>query len=163
MPGWVEKENYKELTGKQKVFAKEYIRTLNKTEAAMKAYDVKNRENARSLGARVYSKVRTPIQRLLDEMGLTDEAIAQDLMEGRKADKIQVIEGKVVKAPDWSNRHKYTRLTAELKDMFPKQKVELSTEDGKSLNIKITEDDTFLGTAEVIEGELDEDTKETKD
>ena len=45
------------MTPKQKAFIKEYISTLNATEAAIRVYDAKDRKSARNIGSENLAKL----------------------------------------------------------------------------------------------------------
>jgi len=68
-------------TLKQKKWLKEYVKTGNATEAAQRAYDVKDRKSAGQIGHENLEKLKKPISELCDELGLTDELIISALKE----------------------------------------------------------------------------------
>ena len=70
-----------ELTNKQKQFLKEYFKTKNATEAAWRSYDCKNRMSANRIGSENLAKlgINNEIQFWLEEVGLTDGKLAEDL------------------------------------------------------------------------------------
>jgi hypothetical protein len=65
------------LTIKQRRFVKHYLETGNGTEAAMSAYDVTDRNTARSIGTENLRKpaVQDAVAELLDAGGLSDEKL----------------------------------------------------------------------------------------
>lgn len=80
-----------------------YIETGNATEAAMKVYDVKDRESAGSIGSENLKKLA--FSELMEEMGLTDVALVNMGIEGATKPVKQSITGEVY--PDYGVRHKY--------------------------------------------------------
>lgn len=75
------------LTYKQRKFRSELFKTFNPTEAAMRAYDCKNRDTARVIASQNLTKLNISFNDLLSKMGLTDEEDVQDLIRLRKATK----------------------------------------------------------------------------
>ncbi len=120
-------------TPKEKLFVKEYAKTLNATEAASRVYDVKTRESARSIGSENLLKLDVSSQ--LDGVGLTDEYLYQGLLEGTQAQKTvsaQILvkaDGGIVKKedegiieyPDHPTRHKYYVTALELKGKLKRE------------------------------------------
>lgn len=64
-------------TLKEKAFAKEYVKTLNATEAANRVYDVEKRDTARNIGAQNVAKLS--FEAYFAAAGATDEAISQNM------------------------------------------------------------------------------------
>lgn len=75
------------LTLKQRKFRKELLKTLSPTEAAMRAYDCKDRLVAAVIANQNLKKLNISMPELMDQMGLTDEEDIKDLMRLRKAVK----------------------------------------------------------------------------
>ena len=148
----------RKMTPKQTKFVKEYIKTLNATEAAMRSYDCKDRLSARNIGSELLANLGTPIQRLLNKKGYTDEMLIEDMLAGVKAQKPVVVNGKLYKTEDWTNRHKYIETITKLKDLFPNSKMEIMGKDGaKEITIRLVEDTTLYDASEIQEAELLED------
>ena len=115
------------LTMKQRRWLEAYIATGNATEAAMQAYDVKDRDSARALGSENLAKLS--IAELLEEMGLSDVMLTSAIKEGVQATRstnaaiLLTTDGKTVKAeeqglietPDYATRHKYIETALKLK------------------------------------------------
>lgn len=123
------------LTPKQRKFYKVYAETLNATEAAMQAYNCKDRDSARALGTEVLAKLS--FQELMNVMGLTDEHLMKVGQDGlNKSAKFATINGKTQAVPDYATRHKYwdtfLRLKGKLSD-----KIELTGEDGGPLQMQL--------------------------
>lgn len=78
----------KGLTLKQRRFQKELIKTLSPTEAAMRAYNCKDRLSARNIASENLAKLGISMADLMDKMGLTNEEDVRDLMRLRKAQKV---------------------------------------------------------------------------
>jgi len=114
------------LTLKQRKWIKEYLDCGNATEAAMRVYNVKNRDSANAIGAQNLEKIN--IEEILDEHGISNLQIAAALMEGAKATKI-IMKG--LEVPDYNVRHKYlTTILILKKHLFNNSKaVERNTEE----------------------------------
>src|SRR3990167_5576801 len=79
----MEKTKRPPKTAKEKAFVREYVKTLNATEAASRVYGVTSRKSATSLGNETLSKLDISVQ--LDKIGLTDRYIYSGIKEGTKA------------------------------------------------------------------------------
>jgi len=102
------------LTLKQRKWIKEYIKTGNATEAAMRVYDCKDRESASAIGTQNLGKLSFP--ELMEEMGLTDITLMNVGAEGMtKANKIHGTNDNFVEIPDYATRHKYWETMLKLK------------------------------------------------
>lgn len=80
----------KGLTPKQRIFQKELINTLSPTEAAMRAYDCKDRKSASQIAYENLRKLDISMAELMSQMGLTDEEDIKDLIRLRKCKKLHV-------------------------------------------------------------------------
>jgi len=102
------------LTLKQRKWIKEYIKTGNATEAAMRVYDCKDRESAGSIGTENLQKLAIPD--LMEQMGLTDITLMNVGAEGMtKANKIHGTGDNFVEIPDYATRHRYWETMLKLK------------------------------------------------
>jgi len=102
------------LTLKQRKWIKEYIKTGNATEAAMRVYDCKDRESASAIGTQNLGKLSFP--ELMEEMELTDITLMNVGAEGMtKANKIHGTNDNFVEIPDYATRHKYWETMLKLK------------------------------------------------
>ena len=99
------------LTLKQRKWIKEYIETGNATEASMRAYDVKSREVAASIGHE--NLIKLQFHELMEEMGLTDVALLNMGIEGATKPVKQSITGEVF--PDYNTRRGYWETLLKLK------------------------------------------------
>lgn len=113
-------------TIKEKKFVKAYIESGNGTQAAMKAYDVKDPNSASSIASENLRKL--DISTLMDNRGITDERLLDKLNEGLEATRsISAIAGTeanggtvdFVDVPDYAIRHKYLETGLKLKNKFP--------------------------------------------
>ena len=103
-----------DLTLKQRKWIKEYIKTGNATEAAMRVYDCKDRESASAIGTQNLGKLSIPD--LMEDMGLTDVALMNIGTEGMtKATKIHGTGDNFVELPDYGVREKYWETMLKLK------------------------------------------------
>lgn len=102
------------LTLKQAKWLSVYIQTGNATEAAMQAYNVKNREYAAQIGWENVRKL--DIQGLMEEMGLTDVALLNAAAEGlTKSMKVTPTGESFVETEDYATRHRYLETLLKLK------------------------------------------------
>jgi phage terminase small subunit len=118
-------------TLKEKMFVKEYLKTGNATEAAMKAYDVSSYKSANTLGTQTL--VKLSIVDIMEKNGLTDDKIATTLVEGMEANKtVRSADPNVesdaesndfIDIPDWQARLKATELASKIKGHL-KEKIE---------------------------------------
>ena len=103
-----------DLTLKQRKWIKEYIKTGNATEAAMRVYDCKDRESASAIGTQNLGKLSIPD--LMEDMGLTDAALMNIGAEGMtKANKIHGTGDNFIEIPDYGVREKYWETMLKLK------------------------------------------------
>lgn len=110
----MDKPAKKDLTLKQRKWIKEYIKTGNATEAAMRVYDCKDRDSANALGNENLAKLSMP--ELMEDLGLTDVALMNIGAEGMtKANKIHGTNDNFVEIPDYGVRHKYWETMLKLK------------------------------------------------
>lgn len=124
----------KKLTLKQAKWLEVFIQTGNATEAAMQAYNCKDRMSARNMGSENMAKLG--ISELMDNMGLTDHKLISKLSEGLEATKVisaNVIakngEGMAdansmtkdfIDVPDMPTQHKFLDTALKLKGKYPK-------------------------------------------
>lgn len=122
-------------TLKEKRFLKKYLEIGNATEAASQVYDVVDRNSAKALASQVLAKLT--ITDVLDKIGVTDEKIAQTVMDGMEANKpISAVSGKdaseasvdFIDVPDWTARLKATELASKMKGHL-KDRVDLTSGD----------------------------------
>ncbi len=137
----------KKMTPKQKAFIKEYITTLNATEAAMRVYDAKDRKSARNIGSENLAKLGEPIARVLEQQGLTNDYIAKKIKEKMEAKKPVIANGKMWQTEDHQIQLKATELAAKLKGLL-KDSVEISGKGGGEIVIKVKEDTSLLDARE---------------
>ena len=103
-----------DLTLKQRLFLKEYIRTGNATRSALKIYDCKDLNSAAAIGYENLRKLQ--YDNFLEEMGLTDVVLVNTLATGlTKANKIHGTEDNFIEIPDHATRHKYLETALKLK------------------------------------------------
>lgn len=107
-------KNGKKLpTNKQKKFAREYIKTLNGTQSALKVYNTKDSHSAQLIGSENLSKpvIQREIVRLMEEKGLTDDLLLKKHYQGLDANKLSE-HGEI---EDMPTRYKYLELAYKLK------------------------------------------------
>uniref|UniRef100_A0A7V3J9Z6 Terminase small subunit n=1 Tax=candidate division CPR3 bacterium TaxID=2268181 RepID=A0A7V3J9Z6_UNCC3 len=124
------------LTFKEKVWLKYYFETRNKAEAAIKAFNIKDRKAAASIGHTI-SK-RKKIRMILTQLFVEDETLSQLKLKEALVEEIFYKEAKT--APERQVRVKAMELFMKLTGMLPtggKIKKE-NVEDWKSyLDIKM--------------------------
>lgn len=110
------------LTLKQRRFIKFYLKSGNGTNAAMRAYDCKDRAVAGVISAQNLVKLKEPVKMLMEARGLSIGRLLDVLDEGLKADRIiSAVKGKeatgatndFIEVPDHKTRHKYLETAAK--------------------------------------------------
>jgi len=116
--------------------AKRYIKNklsgMSDYQAAVKAGYSPNTAKLASTNIENHS-VKSYMVKLMDQMGLTDEKLMQSLQEGlNTANKIFGTGDNFVETPDYAVRHKYLDTALKLRDSFPAEKKDI-TSDGQPL------------------------------
>lgn len=132
------------------------METGNATEAAARTYNVNNRNTARSIAAENLAKpaIEKSMAQLLDEAGLTDEALAKKHKQLLNAEKYMVKGDKVIKAPDNTAQNKSLETAYKIKSKFPAEKLDVN--ENKTIKVIIAED------RELLEGQIVEDKEEVE-
>lgn len=138
----------KRLSEKQKDFAKNFVDNGgNGTQAVVDAYNVKNRDSARSYAPRLLKNpsVKAEIEMLLDKHEMTDDYAMTVLKEGLEAKVVTNYKGeaKETDIPDHDTRHKYFQDLAKFKDMYPADK-------NLNMNLNLDAQLEGLSKAEII-------------
>lgn len=112
-----------DLTLKQRKWLQVYLETGNATEAAVQAYDVKDREGAAQIGWENLRKL--DYTEFLEEAGITDNLLQKKIFAGLEATK--TVSAKIttkdadsqtddfIDVPDFLARHKYLETALKLK------------------------------------------------
>jgi hypothetical protein len=126
----IEKTKEKDMTLKQRKWMKEYIKSGNASDAAMKVYNCKNRESAAQIGWENLKKL--DYTEFMEECGVTDRMLQDKLTEGLSATKVvsAVITGKdadsrtndFIDIEDYPTRHKYMETALKLKQRLVERK-----------------------------------------
>jgi len=127
-----------ELTKKQKIFVKEYVKSENGTQSALKAYDTKSENVA---GALASENLRKPkIVAVLKSLAerIPDELLEKVHLEGLVAGKMV---GETLE-PDYAVRHKYLDSGYKLKGSYAPD---------KAINLNIQTDITNPKARELAE------------
>ena len=118
-------------TYKQKEFAKELVlgeEPGNATKAALKAYNVKNKNAAAHIGCVNLKKpvVIREIDTLMEEHNIDGDLMMKRLKEGLNANIVSEFKGDVskTKVPDLNIRHKYWQDAAKIMKLFPAERTE---------------------------------------
>lgn len=116
-----------ELTKKQKIFVKEYVKDENGTQSALKAYDTKDYKTASVIAAENLDKPSIQVAIAEVKSKLADhfktEDIAQRIQEGLLAGKMV---GKTLE-PDYAVRHKYVQTVVDIRgDRAPEKNINLN-------------------------------------
>jgi len=121
---------------KQRNFVKEYISTGNATKSALKVYNTKNYNTAKTIAHENLTKpyLIREIEGLMEGRGISDERLLERLEAGLAAVKIAEYKGELIETdiPDLQLQHKFLDTALKLKDMYPSQKVE-----SRSVNIDL--------------------------
>ncbi len=124
------------LSIKQKLFAKNFVETKNLADAALAGYNCKNRNSARITGFYTLKNpmVQKEVERLLEEKNISDDFMFQRLQEGIGAKVVASYQGTATetKIPDHNAAYKWWEAAAKIKDYFPAEKV-----DQRNLNIDL--------------------------
>lgn len=108
-------------TLRERRFIKAYIESNGNAAKAYRFTHPKYKgENAKVLGCRMLTKVNLTVSELLDEMEMTDAALADILREGLSADKPVGISNEMF--DDFPTRHKYLDTAYKLKGTYPAEK-----------------------------------------
>jgi hypothetical protein len=118
-----------------------YANTLNATEAAMQAYDCKDRQVASAIGGENLRKLS--FIDMLDAVGLTDDDLAVALQEGRHATRPIVVNDKVQGVADYATRHRYVETLLKVKGKLA-DKLELTGSDGGPMKMQVIAGVGFL-------------------
>jgi hypothetical protein len=118
-----------------------YIELGNATEAAMRVYDCKDRDVAKSIGSENLSKL--DYSDFMEEGGITDNLLQEKVKEGLGATRvISAVKGTsanggttdFIDVPDFMVRHKYTETALKLKKRLIERKD--ITSDDKPITIQ---------------------------
>jgi hypothetical protein len=139
-------------TVNQRILARHYLKTGNKKEAALKAYDVKP-EYALKMANNVLSNpmVQTYMKKVLDEEGLSDSLI------GRKFRKI--IEAGTtpgaLKAATVGNALTALQEVSRLKDLYPATKTQIDQRTARlNLNLVGKSEEELMAMLDEVQGEI---------
>lgn len=139
------------LTKQDQVFVKEIVEHGNQTEAARKAYGIKNEGYARVKGHKQLTKnnIVKAIQTLADR--ISDDKLHEVLEEGLDASQKLVKDGQIIaEIPDHNVRHKFLDTAIKLKGLYAPEK-------NINLNIEVdTNDPHARSIAEEYEQKLKE-------
>lgn len=151
------------LTVKQRKWLKVYLETGNATEAAMQAYDCKDRESASALGAENLRKLRGPVRDLMEARGLTVGRLLAVLGGGLDAERVEVakFQGAISGEKsyrDWPTRHRYLDTAMKLLGLYAPEKHEVTGKDGGPLQAFFEKTDKELEG--IIDGDRDDASSE---
>ena len=131
-----------ELTKKQKIFVKEYVKSENGTQSALKAYDTKSENVAGALASENLRKpnIATAIEEVRKSLAerIPDELLEKVHLEGLVAGKMV---GETLE-PDYAVRHKYLDSGYKLKGSYAPD---------KAINLNIQTDITNPKARELAE------------
>ena len=116
-------------TAKQKAFADNYLRTRHITNSAVAVYNTKSRRNAHKIGNAMLRspKVQSYIAEVLDQSGLTDEVITEQLKKIIKASTTR----HALKKTNPADGLRGLEIVLKLKDRFPAEKKHIKKEEIK--------------------------------
>ena len=124
----------KKLTFKQRKFFDIYYETGNASEAAMRAYDCKDRFVAKSIGNKLLTKV--DFNDILEGVGLTDVALSKKIQEKLQAKDPKFINNKWVMADNHQVQLKATELGLKLRGRL-KDSIDVSGELNANIQIQV--------------------------
>lgn len=134
----IEEKRKRKLSLKQRKFIKIYLETGSATEAAMRAYNLRSRANATTVGRDALKSI--DFTELLELDGVSDKELAGKLREGLNATKTNKIGNQV---PDFEIRAKYLTLALEAKKKI-KNKLEVTGENGQPIRFNILAGHGFI-------------------
>jgi len=103
----------KKLTIKQKMFLKEYFKSGNGTDAAMKSYNCKDRHSASVIATETLSKLSDPVKTLMEAKGLTMGKLVDTVNNATEANKIHGTQDDFIEIPDHPTRLKATEIASK--------------------------------------------------
>lgn len=134
----------RKLSLKQLKFIRAYLKTGNQTQAALQAYDTKDKNTAHVIGSENLQKptINAEIQKAHKKMGITPDLLTQKLKEGLNAHEIKYFqhEGEVIDkrvCVDHNARRGYLEIAHKLRGDYIERK-ELTGPDGMPLNVGIS-------------------------
>lgn len=134
----------RELSLKQRIFIKEYIKNGgNATEAAEKAgFNCTSRNSFCTIGLRVLGKVQNRIQSIMKARGIDNFRLTEVLEKGLSSEKTVSVFNTDDKAnvsvtiPDHPTRHKYLETALKINGDFAPEKREITGKDSGPIEIK---------------------------
>ena len=116
-------------TIKERKWLKEYIKSGNGTQSAMKIYNCNNEKTASVIGSENLAKLS--IENAMRAEGISDHALVETLKDGLLASKgfrIKVSKDKfeIKHEPDHPTRHKYLETGLRLKGHGPNAKIDVN-------------------------------------
>lgn len=115
------------LTLKQRMWLKVYLKCGNATEAAMRSYKCKDRESGAQIGWENLRKL--DFSEVMEESGITDKKLVDVLSEGLSAIKIKTsLTEPDREIADYQTRYKYLDIALKLKRRMV-EKVEVAIEE----------------------------------
>jgi hypothetical protein len=134
----IEEKRKQKLSFKQRKFLKHYLATGDGTEAAMRAYAVRNRSNAGHIATQLLKSLDFSL--ILEMAGASDSQLALKTTEGLNAMKSNKMGQQI---PDLELRLKYITLAMEAKRKI-KNKLEVTGENGEPIRFNILAGHGFI-------------------
>lgn len=140
----------RKLTFKQRKWLDAYFETGNATEAAMQAYDVKNRDVARNIGTQNVAKLS--FEDIMEGVGLSDQKLLSKVYEKMASKDPKEVNGKWVSVDNHQAQLKATEMALKLKGRLK--------DNPENVNIGAVEIQLVVGDAfrpkdgKVIDGEI---------
>jgi hypothetical protein len=126
----------KKLTLKQRRWLALYLKTGNASAAAMEVYDTTDEHVAESIGSENLRKLELPINKLMDEMGLSNEYLLIVLQENLRATKLYGKNGII--HGDYASRNKALEIAGKMKGILT-ERIDLSGNLISSVKVEIVE------------------------
>jgi len=104
-------------TLKERAWLKEYIKTGNATQSALKTYNTSNLGSAKQIGHENLTKL--DLAQIMEAKGLTDDNLMNHIVEGLEKPVKVTADG--IETPDYAVRHKYLETTLRLKGYGAKE------------------------------------------
>jgi len=146
------------LTLKQRKWLEVYLDTGSATEAAMQAYNCKDRASAGVVGCNTLKSIKGATRALMEKCGITDKVLYEKLAEGLDANRtvFAQFEGAFTDerdCVDFPTRQRYLDTAAKLTGMYAPEKVEVTGEGGGPLAVLLKATDEELD--EILDADSD--------
>ena len=103
----------KKLTIKERKFLKEYFRTGNGTQSALKVYNCKSPTTAATLASEKLRKLKVDMRALMEARGLSLGQLIDTVKDATQANKIHCTDNDFIETPDHQTRLKAVEIASK--------------------------------------------------